>query len=126
MPKDQVRRPRAAVIFYSAFADPSMTVPAIVAGADAIVHKGGQPRELFDAIRETARGDKALPPVSEPLLKPPARRLAGRRRPRSHATMRLERAELDRRIAGMLSRLKVPVPAARGPSDGGLSRCPSG
>jgi DNA-binding NarL/FixJ family response regulator len=60
--------PAPAVVLYSAFADPTMTVPAIVAGADAIVHKGGQTRELFDAIRETARGSKALPPVSEPLL----------------------------------------------------------
>ena len=39
--------PAPAVILYSAFADPSMTVPAIVAGADAIVHKGGQTRDLF-------------------------------------------------------------------------------
>jgi DNA-binding NarL/FixJ family response regulator len=58
--------PAPAVVLF--FADPSMTVPAIVAGADAVVHKGGQTRDLFDAIRQTARGDKALPPVSEPLL----------------------------------------------------------
>ena len=119
--------PAPAVILYSAFADPSMTVPAIVAGADAIVHKGGQPRELFDAIRQTARGDKALPPVSEPLLEaagqaldpedlPLLGMLINRTRPAEIAsTMRIERAELDRRIARMLSRLKVPVPAARGP-----------
>jgi DNA-binding NarL/FixJ family response regulator len=117
--------PAPAVVLYSAFADPSMTVPAIVAGADAIVHKGGQPRELFDAIRQTARGDKALPPVSEPLLEAAAHALdpedlpllgmlVNRTRPAEiAATMRLERAELDQRIAGMLSRLKVPVPAAR-------------
>lgn len=116
--------PAPAVVLYSAFADPSMTVPAIVAGADAIVHKGGQPRELFDAIRQTARGDKALPPVSEPLLEAAAQvldpedlpllgMLVNRTRPAEiAATMRLERAELDQRIAGMLGRLKVPVPAA--------------
>ncbi len=60
--------PAPAVVLHSAFADSSMTVPAIVAGADAIIHKGGQTRELFDAIRQTARGGKALPPVSEPPL----------------------------------------------------------
>jgi DNA-binding NarL/FixJ family response regulator len=114
--------PAPAVVLYSAFADPSMTVPAIVAGADAIVHKGGQTRELFDAIRQTARGDKALPSVSEPLLEAAAQVLDTEDLPllgmlvnRTSAadiaaTMRLERAELDRRVAGMLGRLKVPVP----------------
>jgi len=116
--------PAPAVVLYSAFADPSMTVPAIVAGADAIVHKGGQTRDLFDAIRQTSRGDKALPPVSEPLLEaagqalepddlPLLGMLVNRTSPADIAfTMRLERQELDRRIAGMLGRLKVPVPAA--------------
>jgi two-component system response regulator DevR len=116
--------PAPAVVLYSAFADPSMTVPAIVAGADAIVHKGGQTRELFDAIRQTARGDKALPPVSEPLLEAAAQALDPEDLPllgmlvnRTSAadiaaTMHLERAELDRRVAGMLRRLKVQVPPA--------------
>ena len=125
--------PAPAVVLYSAFADPSMTVPAIVAGADAIVHKGGQTRELFDAIRQTARGDKALPPVSEPLLEAAAQALdpedlpllgmlVNRTAPADiAATMRLERRQLDRRIAGMLGRLKVPVFAA-----GAASHSPSG
>jgi DNA-binding NarL/FixJ family response regulator len=116
--------PAPAVVLYSAFADPSMTVPAIVAGADAIVHKGGQPRELFDAIRQTARGDKPLPPVSEPLLEAAAQALdpddlpllgmlVNRTAPSDiAATLRLDRPDLDRRIARTLSRLKVPVPAA--------------
>lgn len=116
--------PAPAVVLYSAFADPSMTVPAIVAGADAIVHKGGQTRELFDAIRQTARGDKALPPVSEPLLEAAGQTLDpddlpllgmllnGTSSADIALVMRIERAELDRRVGGMLSRLKVSVPAA--------------
>src|SRR5689334_15494390 len=32
--------PAPAVLLYSAFADESLTVPALVAGADGIVHKG--------------------------------------------------------------------------------------
>ena len=75
--------PAPAVVLYSAFADPTMTVPAIVAGADAIVHKGGQTREAVPA--EIA------------------------------ATMRIERTQLDRRIAAMLTRLKVRVPVTGGP-----------
>lgn len=39
-----------AVIVCSAFADRSMTVPAIVAGADGILHKALPSRHLFEAI----------------------------------------------------------------------------
>jgi DNA-binding NarL/FixJ family response regulator len=117
--------PAPGVVLYSAFADPSMTVPAIVAGADAIVHKGGQTRDLFDAIRRAARGDSALPPISEPLLEAAGHALDaedlpllgmlvnGTRTADIATTMRLGRVELDERIAGMLSRLKVRVPAPR-------------
>jgi DNA-binding NarL/FixJ family response regulator len=118
--------PAPAVIIYSAFADPSMTVPAIVAGADGIIHKGGQTRDLFDAIRQAARGDKVIPPISEPLLEaarqvlepddlPLLGMLINRTPPADIAlTLRIERAGLDERIAGMLSRLKVSVPATSG------------
>lgn len=53
-----------AVILYSAFADTSMTVPAIVAGADGILDKGVPARELFAAIRAVADGRRALPPIT--------------------------------------------------------------
>ena len=51
------------VILYSAFADGSMTIPAIVAGADGILNKGVPARELFAAIREAVGGGDALPPA---------------------------------------------------------------
>ena len=110
-----------AVVLYSAFADPSMTVPAIVAGVDAIVHKGGQTRDLFDAIRRTARGESSLPEISQPLLEAAGHALGADDLPllgmlihrtapaEIAATLRIEREELDRRIAGMLHQLKVPV-----------------
>jgi DNA-binding NarL/FixJ family response regulator len=116
--------PSPAVVIYSAFADPAMTVRAVVAGADGIVHKGGQTRELFDAIRQTARGASALPPVSEPLLEaatqaltaddlPILGMLVNRTAPADiAATVRIDLSELDARIAGMLGRLKVPVPTS--------------
>jgi DNA-binding NarL/FixJ family response regulator len=116
--------PAPAVVLYSAFADPAMTVPAIVAGADGIIHKGGVTRELFDAIRQTARGEAALPPVSEPLLEAAGQALDSEDLPvlgmlvnRTPAneiaqTLRIARAELDQRIADMLKRLKVSVPIA--------------
>ena len=60
--------PRPLVIVYSAFADASLIVPAIAAGADGLVHKGVRPRELFEAIRAVAAGGVALPPLSQPIL----------------------------------------------------------
>jgi len=119
--------PAPAVVLYSAFADPTMTVPAIVAGADAIVDKGGDTRDLFNVIRQTARGSKALPAVSEPLLDAAGQALDPHDLPvlgmlvnhtppaEIAATMRIDRTELNVRIAGMLSRLKIPVPATNGP-----------
>ena len=112
--------PAPGVVLYSAFADPAMTVPAIVAGVDAIIHKGGPTRDLFDAIRRAARGETDLPAISEPLLETAAHTLdpedlpllgmLNHTRPADIAsTMRVERNELDRRIAAMLSRLKARV-----------------
>ena len=113
--------PAPGVVLYSAFADPAMTVPAIVAGVDAIVHKGGQTRDLFDAIRRASRGETTLPAISEPLLEAAAQSidpedlpllgmLVNHTRPADIAsTMRVGRGELDHRIAAMLSRLKVRV-----------------
>ena len=60
--------PSPRVIIYSAFADASLTVPAIVAGADGLVHKGVRPQELLEAIRAVAAGGVVLPLVSQPLL----------------------------------------------------------
>ena len=113
--------PAPGVVLYSAFADPAMTVPAIVAGVDAIIHKGGRTRDLFNAIRRAARGETVLPAISEPLLEAAAQSLdpddlpllgmlVNRTRLADIAsTIRVERAELDHRIAAMLSRLKARV-----------------
>src|SRR5690348_14943470 len=119
--------PSRRVILYSAFADDSMTVPAIVAGADGIIHKGVRPQQLFEAVRVVAGGGDALPPVYPvhleaagiqvdaedlPILAmlvdgTPARDIA--------ATLAITDSQLARRVRRMLDRLKVPVPVpARG------------
>lgn len=114
--------PAPAVVIYSAYADGSLVVPAVVAGADGIVGKSAAARELFEAIRTVARGEKALPPMSEALLEaagqalepedlPILGMLVERTPPREIAeVMRLDPRALDHRIARMLARLKRPVP----------------
>ena len=126
--------PAPAVVLYSAFADPAITVPAIVAGADGIVHKGGDTRDLFDAIRQTARGDAALPAVAEPLLEAAEQALDPADGALLHMlvdrvptadlarTLRLQRSDLDNRIDGMLDRLLVPVSPQLGMPGPAISR----
>lgn len=113
--------PAPAVLLYSAYADASLVVPAIIAGAGGIVHKNAAPRDLFQAIRVVAQGGTALPPIPADLLE-----LAGdaldpedlpilgmliNRTPHSDiaAALRLSSQALAHRITEMLNRLKTPV-----------------
>lgn len=45
-----------AVLLYSAFADDRLALPAMLAGAWSVLSKGAPADELFEAIREAARG----------------------------------------------------------------------
>jgi DNA-binding NarL/FixJ family response regulator len=115
--------PAPGVIIYSAFADASMTVPAIVAGADGVLHKGVPPRELFQAIRLVAEGGRALPPVSADLLEAAGLALQEEDLPilgmlvegtpaaEIAQTLHLDDVEVGHRIMRILARLKVAVPA---------------
>jgi DNA-binding NarL/FixJ family response regulator len=116
--KSDVPAPR--VILYSAFADASMIVPALVAGADGLLDKGRPSLDLFDAIREVARGGHAVPAIAPPLLeaaalepddRPVLSMLLARTSPHEIAeTLRLDHTELKQRKARILERLKVRVP----------------
>jgi DNA-binding NarL/FixJ family response regulator len=109
------------VILYSAFADPAMTVPAIVAGADGIIHKGTATLALFDAIRRVARGRRALPPILPDLLAaagavlderdlPIVAMLVDATSPEDIAqVLDVPQSELEARIDAILRRLRVPV-----------------
>jgi two-component system response regulator DevR len=121
--------PAPGVILYSAFADASMTVPAIVAGADGILNKGVPARELFEAIREVARGGDALPAISTEMLEvasltlddedlPILGMLIDRTPPHDIAdTLRLELPALRWRMKRMLGRLQASVGRVRHPLD---------
>jgi DNA-binding NarL/FixJ family response regulator len=109
--------PAPAVVLYSAYAGEALTVPALVAGVDAMVHKGTPARELFTAIEAVAAGEKRLAvPVPElfhaaagaidaadrPLLE-----LLLRQAPRPEISTRLalSAAELTARVHRILERL---------------------
>jgi DNA-binding NarL/FixJ family response regulator len=110
-----------AVIVYSGFADHSMTVPAIVAGADGILSKGLPSRDLFEAIREVSRGANALPPICTEHLQVAAAALDERDLPilgmliadtpvpAIAETLRIDISALRRRTGRMLAALVASV-----------------
>jgi DNA-binding NarL/FixJ family response regulator len=63
------------VLVYSAYADPTMVIGAIVAGADGVVAKTARGHQICDAVRAIADGQPALPPVSPTALSRIATRL---------------------------------------------------
>ncbi len=120
----QIKRtvPAPAVLLYSAYADASLVIPARLAGADGIVHKGAPAGELFDAIRTVGRGGRVLPPVSREHLNAASARLQPEdlpvlgmalddTPPREMAqVLGIEPSALAARVDRMVSRLKVEVP----------------
>jgi DNA-binding NarL/FixJ family response regulator len=60
----RTRRPAPAVVIYSAFADEALVLPAVVAGASALVGKVADPADLCAAVRAAATGGRDLPHVS--------------------------------------------------------------
>ena len=53
-----------AVVIYSAYADSSLAIAAVAAGADGILNKSAPATELFEAIRTVASGGKVLPTLT--------------------------------------------------------------
>ena len=53
-----------AVALYSAFAHEHLVLPAIVAGADAVIDKGAPADDLVDVIHALAEGRRLLPAVT--------------------------------------------------------------
>lgn len=71
----QSRQSAPRAVIYSAFADETLTVLAIVAGARAVVGKAAAPEELCETIRSVARGERTLSPPPPPAMEAIASRL---------------------------------------------------
>jgi DNA-binding NarL/FixJ family response regulator len=115
--------PAPAVLIYSAYADAQLAIPAILAGADGLLHKGATAPELYNAIRMVARGDRVMPPVPPQLVEAASAsiepedlpilgmRLDGATAQEIAAALRCEAVDVVRRIDRMLGRLRVVVPS---------------
>ncbi len=109
-----------ALLLHSAFADDWLTVPAILAGADGVLHKGATGMQLAEAIRTVAAGRPYLPPVSPDVLAASGETLTPEDRPilgmlihgtpqhEIARTLRLEPAVLRARLAQMLAAVRNP------------------
>ena len=72
----RTRTPAPAVVVYSAAADEALALPAVVAGASALVGKVSDPGDLCAAVRAAAAGERRLPHVSPSIGAIQAARLA--------------------------------------------------
>jgi DNA-binding NarL/FixJ family response regulator len=73
--------PRARMLVYAAEVTPELVLAASVAGADAVVSKSAETRELTEAIRLVAAGERVLPAVGAREQARAAKRLDPRDRP---------------------------------------------
>ncbi len=117
--------PPPKVLLYSAYADASLVIPAMLAGADGLVNKGAPASELYDAVRTVARGEKVMPPISRELLDAAHARLDDEDIPvlmmafdgtpegEIARTIGVSPEAMSHRLDRMIARLKVEVPAPR-------------
>lgn len=113
------------VLLYSAYADGSLLIAALLAGADGMVHKSAPAADLYNAIREVAKGQRVLPPIGRDLYDAASQRLEAEDLPilgmaldgtpheQIAQTLGLEGSALNARLDRMIGRLRVEVPATR-------------
>jgi DNA-binding NarL/FixJ family response regulator len=121
--KQEVPAPK--VVIFSAYASPTLALPASLAHADGLLDKGVAARELFNALRTINRGDRLLPPISHTVLEEGVAKLDpddravvgmlldGASEVEVARTLRVEAREVRHTVQRILSALRLDVPAAR-------------
>lgn len=116
--------PAPKVIVFSAYASGALTLPAMLAGAHAVLNKGIRARELFEAIRMVNRGDRLLEGVSPSAMREVSERIPEADRPligmlldgtsKSDAarTLGIETRDVAHTVLRTLSVLRLDVPKA--------------
>lgn len=117
--------PAPRVLIYSAYADAALAVPAVVAGADGLIHKSVTAHELVEAVRLVAKGTPVFPDVSAAELGRAMEQLDLEDRPivamlMDHESereiarfLRREPDDVRAAISRVLGRLRVAVPGSR-------------
>lgn len=117
--------PPPKVIIFTAYASPTLALPATLARADGVLSKGVSARDLFHAIRLVYAGEQVLPPISATVLEEAFEQLLGDDRalvgmlldgasePEVAETLRLPTRDVRHAVQRILSALRLDVPAAR-------------
>jgi DNA-binding NarL/FixJ family response regulator len=118
------RVPAPEVVVFSAYASAELSLPATLAGADAVISKGVGARELFDTIRRVHRGERLLEPLSASTRTHAVSRvprsdgaligmlLEGTTESDAASTLRLELRDVRHTIQRTLRTLRLEVPGA--------------
>jgi len=118
--KREARAP--AVVLHSAFADETLCVAAILAGADGVVHKGAHGRELSEAIRAVAAGETWIPSIDQATIRAGGEMIHeedlpilgmlvhGTPQDEVAKTLMMSVGELHHRLQRMLGALRIPNP----------------
>lgn len=121
--KQEVPAPHVAI--FTAYASPTLALPASLAGADALLAKDMRAPDLFDALRRVSRGERIMPPISRTVfeeagakLEPDERALMGVLLDGGSVVdaagaLRLEPREVKNTVQRILSSLRLDVPAGR-------------
>jgi DNA-binding NarL/FixJ family response regulator len=116
------RHPALRTLLYSAYASPTLSLPAALAGIDAMVGKDAGARELFDVLRGVKRGERLLapPPIAvleeaREHLDPTEQALVGllldgTTEPEAGEVIGLADPALDRTVRRMIAKLRIDVP----------------
>lgn len=120
--KQDVLTPK--VVIFTEYAIPALALPAALARADGLLHKGIGARELFEALRLAHRGAPVMPPIARPMLEESAAALDpddqalvamlldGSTEAEIAKTLRVSTADIRHRVQRILSVLRLEVPAA--------------
>ena len=115
--------PAPRVIVFSAYASSELSLPAMLAGADAVLSKAVGARELFEAIRLVNRGERLLEPLSATALRESSARIPERDRvlmgmlldgasePEAAQTLRVEPRDVRHIVQRTLRALRLDIPS---------------
>lgn len=113
------------VIMFTAYASPTLALPATLAHADGMLPKGAGARELFAAIRQVWDGARLLPQITAPVLDDGcaglreedralvAMLLDGASEPEIGRTLGILTRDVDHAVRRILSALQLEIPARR-------------
>jgi DNA-binding NarL/FixJ family response regulator len=117
--------PAPKVALFTAYATPTLALPATLAGADALLAKDMRAQDLFEALRRVNRDERIVPPISRTVLVEAGERLDERARAlmgvlldgateaEAAQTLRLDPREVRHEVQRVLSALRLDVPTAR-------------